>query len=147
MHDSFIDTDLCNNYTASCMHYWLNLLIKSYFTVKVCWFDALQHKSLLTSSWVGTPSAEWWMLIQINTHTYIYTYCLILRYYKTQVKDRQRCNRAHIFSPSLDHPSEMTRSAIQFSSYNVIYKSGCLWSHSSILSWFVLSAGTRSAWR
>lgn len=80
MRDSFIDTDLSNNYTASCMHYWSGLLIKSYFTVKVCWFDALQHKSLLTSSWFGTPTAEWWMLPQINTHTYthttIYIYCL-----------------------------------------------------------------------
>lgn len=76
MRDSFIDTDLCNNYTASCMHYWSGLLIKSYFTVKVCWFDALQHKSLLTSNWFGTPTAEWWMLRQINTHRTIYIYCL-----------------------------------------------------------------------
>lgn len=69
MCDSFIDTDRCNNYTASCMHYWSGLLIKSYFTVKVCWFDALQHKSLLTSNWFGTPPVDWWMLLQINTHT------------------------------------------------------------------------------
>jgi len=74
--DSFIDTDLCNNYTVSCMHYWSGLLIKSYFTVKVCWFDSLQHKSLLTSSWFGTPTAEWWMLLQINAHTHHNLYLL-----------------------------------------------------------------------
>ena len=50
------------------------LLIKSYFTVKVCWFDALQHKSLLTSDWFGTPTAEWWMLPRLNTHTRTYTH-------------------------------------------------------------------------
>lgn len=68
MCDSFIDADLYNNYTASCMHYWSGLLIKSYFTVKVCWFDALQHKSLLTSNWFGTPTDDWWMFLKINTH-------------------------------------------------------------------------------
>lgn len=65
--DTFIDTDLCNNYTASCMHYWSEVLIKSYFTVKVCWFDALQHKSPLTSHWFGSPAVGWWMHLQINT--------------------------------------------------------------------------------